>query len=366
MSAKARRTPEGTAWALIQKMACSPKPGQSECYLRDDRIGDKWNDDLPLLGRQFAGSSGNLMSRTRIPKVSIIILNWNGLADTSECLDSLRRITYGDYEIVVVDNASASDEVKILKDRFGGYIHTIQNDKNYGFAEGNNIGMRYALAKGTDYILLLNNDTTVAPDFLNEMIQVGESDENIGILGPKIYLYDKPNVIWEAGGKINWWLGAISILGERQVDVGQYDDVARRDLLSGAALLIKAQLLGKISLLDSSFFFGYEDYDFCIRARRAGFRVVYVPKAKVWHKVGRARRRLPYYSEAQVRVKNAVGIFGVKVRCKLFRKHSRMPPFPIPMLLYFLVYWPMRAIELLIFKRVTSLSVRSRQRSAQE
>jgi GT2 family glycosyltransferase len=162
----------------------------------------------------------------KYPKVSIIILNWNGLEDTSECLESLKKVTYANYETIVVDNGSDGDDVKILREKFGDYIHVINNDNNYGFAEGNNIGMRYVLSRGTDYVLLLNNDTTVAPEFLVEMIQVGESDEKIGVLGPMIYLYDKPNVIWEAGGRINWWLGAIVVFGERQVvDVGQYESV---------------------------------------------------------------------------------------------------------------------------------------------
>jgi GT2 family glycosyltransferase len=298
------------------------------------------------------------------PKVSIIILNWNGLEDTGECLDSLKKITYTNYEVLVVDNASAGDDVKVLRDRFGDYVRIIENNRNYGFAEGNNIGMRYVLNRGTDYVLLLNNDTTVAPDFLSEMIQVGESDEEIGVLGPKIYLYDEPNVIWEAGGRINWWLGAIIVFGERRVDAGQYDKLAERDILSGAVLFIKAPLLGKISLLDSSFFFGYEDYDFCIRARRAGFKVVYVPRAKVWHKVGKARSKLGDYSETQRKVDRAIGTFGIRCRSKLFRKHSRMPPFPIPMLLYFLVYWPIKGAELLIFRRIASLSASSARGSA--
>ena len=286
------------------------------------------------------------------PKVSIIILNWNGLADTVECLESLKKVTYTNYEVLLVDNASAGDDVKVLRDRFGGYIHIIQNDKNFGFAEGNNIGMRYVLNRGTDYVLLLNNDTAVAPDFLDEMVKVGKSDEKIGVLGPKIYFYDEPNIIWEAGGRINWWLGAIRVCGDREEDVGRYDNLAERDFLSGAALLLKAQLLQKISLLDSSFFFGFEDYDLCIRARRAGFRVVYVPKAKVWHKVGRARVKLADYSETQRRISRSIGIFGIRIRSKLFRKHSRMPPFPIPILLYFALYWPIRGAELLIVRRV--------------
>jgi hypothetical protein len=290
------------------------------------------------------------------PRTAIIILNWNGVADTVECLESLKKMTYPHYSIIVVDNGSDGDDVRILREKFGDYVHIIANDRNYGFAEGNNIGIRYALSKGTDYVFLLNNDTTVASDSLDEMVKAGESDARIGILGPKIYFYDKPDIIWGAGGKINWWLGAIRLRGYGEVDVGQWDNLAERDILSGAALLIKSELLEKISLLDSSFFFGFEDFDFCIRARRAGFRVVYVPKAKVWHKAGASRRKLgsPAIRKTDKRIRADWGIFGVRIRSKFFRKHSRRPPFPVPLVLYFLVYWPLRGAELFIYKKVAS------------
>lgn len=285
------------------------------------------------------------------PKVSIIILNWNGLEDTVECLESLKKITYPNYDVVVVDNGSAGNDVRILRERFSDYVHIIENGKNYGFAEGNNIGMRHALTQGADYVFLLNNDTTVAPDFLGEMVNVGETDERIGVLGPKLYFYDEPDVLWEAGGRINWWLGSISMYAHGEVDVGQRDRVTETDLLSGAAMLIKRGLLDRISLLDASFFLGFEDYDFCIRAGKAGFKVVYVPSAKIWHKVGRARSKLPSYPETQQQAIAAKGVFGIKGRSKLLRKHAAIPPFPIPLILYFLLYWPMKAAELLILRR---------------
>jgi len=295
------------------------------------------------------------------PKVSIIILNWNGIEDTTECLNSLREITYPDYEVIVVDNASEGDDVRILKENFDDYIHVIENDKNFGFAEGCNIGMRYALSGGTDYVLLLNNDTTVASDFLTEMISVGESDESIGILGPKIYFYDQPDIIWEAGGKINWWLGSIEVCAYGEVDIAQRDKITETDLVSGAAMLIKTGIINRISLLDSSFFLGFEDYDYCIRARKAGFKVVYVPSANIWHKVGRARSKLLDFPETQRQVITGIGIFGAKIRWNLFRKYATIPPFPIPIILYFLLYWPIKGIQLLILRRdVKSLADLSR------
>ena len=120
-------------------------------------------------------------------KVSIIILNWNGLDHTVDCLQSLKKITYQNYNIIVVDNGSKGNDAEILKRKFGEYVHIIENDKNYGFAGGCNIGIRYALRNsGPDYILLLNNNTTVAPDFLAEMVSVAESNPSFGIAGPKI------------------------------------------------------------------------------------------------------------------------------------------------------------------------------------
>ena len=116
------------------------------------------------------------------PEVSIIILNWNGLEDTIECLESLKKITYPNYKLIIVDNGSEGNDVAVLRHRFGSYIHIIEKDKNYGFTEGNNIGMRYALKGEARYILLLNNDTIVDPDFLSNLIKVAAGDPKIGLL----------------------------------------------------------------------------------------------------------------------------------------------------------------------------------------
>jgi hypothetical protein len=219
------------------------------------------------------------------PKVSIIILNWNGLDDTIECLDSLKKITYPDYRVVLVDNGSKGKDVQALRERFGDYIHIIENDKNYGFAEGNNIGIRYALdSLKPDYILLLNNDMVVAPDFLNELVEVAEKDASIGIAGPKIYYYDQPNRLQSAGGKISWWSGITSLIGCGEIDKGQFDHANDVDWVIGGGLLIKRQALERIGLLYWPYFAYFEEADWCTQCKKAGYRVVYVPGAKVWHK----------------------------------------------------------------------------------
>lgn len=269
------------------------------------------------------------------PRVSIIVLNWNGLEDTIECLESLRKMTYPNYEIVIVDNASSGNDVVVLKERYGDYIHIIANDKNYGFAEGNNIGIRYALAKQSDYVFMLNNDTIVDANFLAELVRVAEEDDKSGILGGKIYYYASPNRFQSVGGRIYWWLGYIADISGRD-DVEQFERVAEQDYVYGTAMLIKRQVIEKVGLLDSSLFFGMEDYDYCARAKKAGFKVLYVPGAKVWHKQGASRKKLPDHPETWHLVSKEIGVLSYKPRpvFRIFRRHSPALLFPFASLSY--------------------------------
>ena len=230
------------------------------------------------------------------PKVAVIVLNWNGVNDTSDCLESLKKIAYPDYEVVVVDNGSDGEDVRVLKEKFGDYIHIIENDRNYGFAEGNNIGIRYALsAFEPACCLLLNNDTIVAPDLLSELIKVAENDDRIGILGPKIYYQDfkgRSDVIWYAGGKIRKWRRCVyRHIGKDDDDRPEYQNISEVDFVSGAAMMLKRRAIDELSLLNPRYFLGAEDVEYCLKARKHGLKVVYVPSARVWHKVGRSKSR---------------------------------------------------------------------------
>ena len=224
------------------------------------------------------------------PKVAIVIVNWNGQKDTIECLESLYRIDYPDYEIIIVDNHSDDDSVKRIKEFYeGGKFTIIENEENYGFAEGNNIGIQYALKNlNPKYILLLNNDTVVNVDFLKELINAGEKDAQIGILGPKIYYYDKPDVIWSAGCKISWKFARGIQIGTGEVDKGQYDDLKEVEYVSGSAFLIKTDVIDVIGLMDRKYFLYFEESDWTLRANHAGYKSLYVPTAKIWHKVSRS------------------------------------------------------------------------------
>jgi len=234
------------------------------------------------------------------PKVLIIILNFNGWADTLECLDSLNRINYDNFEILLIDNAS-KEKIKIVDSRFPRLkITQIFNDLNLGFAGGNNIGIEMALERGAEYILLLNNDTIVESDFLSQMMHVAQTNKEAGILGPIIYDYVDHNKIQFAGGRINW----SKTRGEHQIvmpgllwhpdpkswipaSAGMTDkmnNIFETDYITGCCLLIEREVIEKIGLMNEDYFLYYEDADWNLRAQRAGWLCGIAPSSKIYHK----------------------------------------------------------------------------------
>jgi len=218
-------------------------------------------------------------------KIFIILLNWNNWNETRECLESLRKVTYDNFETIIVDNGSEEEEREKIKS-----AHTIYNDTNLGFAGGNNVGIRYSLEHGADYIMLLNNDAIVAPDFLTELVKVAESDPSYGILGSKIYKYGTNEVAF-AGGGVNAFLtkGSHTIYPPTrdlpQGDNIQYTTYYPVDYITGAAMLIKREVVEMVGQMREEYFLYYEDVDWCLRACKAGYKCVLVPASKVWHKV---------------------------------------------------------------------------------
>ncbi len=219
------------------------------------------------------------------PLVYTIILNFNGKKLLLETLASVKQIAYPNFRIIVVDNGSTDGSLTAVRAQYPEAI-LIENEKNLGFGEGNNVGMRYALQHGAEWVLLLNNDLAVAPDLLTHMMNVATSDAKIGIVGPKIYYHDQPEMIWFAGARINYWAGLTAHRGIREIDRGQYDRVEDADYITGCTMLIRREVLERLGRFDPIYFPAYsEDADLCVRAQRAGYRLVYVPQAKVWHKV---------------------------------------------------------------------------------
>jgi len=218
-----------------------------------------------------------------MPKVFIVILNWNNWPETIKCLDSLKNNDYPVQEVVIVDNGS---EKKISPDNLPLAVKIIYNQKNLGFAGGNNVGIRYALKKGADYVLLLNNDTRVSSDFLTKLMEAGEKDKFFGFLGPKIYFEDEPRKIWFAGGKISWLYHKGEMRGYGEEDKGQYDFPRFQvvDYITGCCLLVKKEVIEKIGLIPEEYFLYYEDTAWSLKARKNGFKCVFVPGAWIRHK----------------------------------------------------------------------------------
>lgn len=209
------------------------------------------------------------------PKVFIIVLNYNGKDTIIECLKSVYQTDYPNYELVVTDNDSQDGSFELARNYFSG-AHFIKNEKNIGFAAGNNVAIRFALERFADYIFLLNNDALIEKDILLKLVEAAEKDEKAGIASPVIFNGD--NHIWFAGGKIKWLKMKATHLFDKLSDVPYETGYA-----SGCAMLIKKEVFREIGLFDERYFLYYEDADFCLRARRKGFKSFVVPSARVIH-----------------------------------------------------------------------------------
>lgn len=225
-----------------------------------------------------------------LPLVYCILLQWRSCDDTLECLESLQAASYPNLRIVVVDNGTPESCRRELRTRFPA-VELLLNDDNLGFSGGNNRGIAYALAQGADYVLVLNNDTVVAPDFLEPLVARLSADRRIGMVGPKIYQQGAAGQLWFAGTTRDWLLGRPLRLRHRgfgRIDRGQYDREQYGDFLSGCAMLLRREVFERVGMFDPAFFAYFEDVDLCLRVRREGYRILYVPAARVYHKAARS------------------------------------------------------------------------------
>jgi len=216
------------------------------------------------------------------PSVAIIIVNWNGKQDTIDCIESFKKQNYPNYKIILVDNGSTDHSAEEIKEKFEAVI-VIQTGSNLGYGGGANKGIQYALDKGFKYIFPINNDLVADENLLNELVRVGERDGGIGIISPKLLWYNDPATICAIGGKIdfNFFLQFPKHLVNIPDD-GKYSNEMEID--ATGIFMIKESVIRNVGMFDTKFFLYLEDFDWCIRTRNAGYKIVCVPSALMWHK----------------------------------------------------------------------------------
>ncbi len=239
----------------------------------------------------------------QIPEVFIIIVNWNGLHHLETCLPSVMETRFVRYRVLVVDNGSCDNSVSFVKHHFSS-VQLIQNVTNVGFAEGNNIGIRYALQQGADYVVLLNNDTRVEPDWLGELIEAVEGDPQIGIAECQQRSWDGQQVI-RLRFRPDWMEGV-----EERTPLGAtMEPISPVAYAAGCCALLRSETLRHIGFFDPRYFAYVEDVDLSLRAWIAGYKVITVPKAVIYHRVGgssesRSRMYLGYHNQLYTLLKN--------------------------------------------------------------
>ena len=211
-------------------------------------------------------------------KIFVIILNWNGKEDTLACLKSLEKVETP-HQTLVVDNGSTDDSVASIRKYFPS-IHLIETGENLGYAEGNNVGIRYALDKGADYLLILNNDTLVDPQILSAFLE----NPNHPIQGSKTHLMSDPTLLDHLGGNWNPEIGEFELMGKGE-SADLWTEPLTLDYVCGVALFVKAEVFKTIGLFEKRYFLFWEESDWCLRAKKGGFLATFCPKAKLFHKV---------------------------------------------------------------------------------
>ncbi|MEO8601018.1 MAG: glycosyltransferase family 2 protein [bacterium] len=219
------------------------------------------------------------------PRVALLILTWNRRDDVLRCVASLPRATYDNLDVAVIDNASADDTVAALQAAHPE-LAILRNPVNLGYAGGNNVGIRWALGRGADYVQIINSDTEVTPQLTAELVRVAESDAHIGVVGCRNVLMEDPRRLWGAYGTFTYGPFLVRSDGAGALDGPAWQVVRDVDVAIGNGYLWRRAALEQVGLLDESLFGYHEDVDWCLRARRASWRVVYAGTAAIVHQGG--------------------------------------------------------------------------------
>jgi GT2 family glycosyltransferase len=272
------------------------------------------------------------------PRVHAVLLNWSSYDFTAACIASLKKSEYPFSRIIVVDNYSTDDSCDRLQQEFADpQVVFIRNPKNVGFAGGMNIGFARALALGADMVFSVNNDTEIDPLCLGFLVEALESDSHAGVSGPAIMYHKNPTRIWQAGGHFSRLRGGVVVpLKGRDIrELG--GESTRVEFLSGCAVLIRKSVLETVGFFDTSYFFYSEDLDYDLRVLKAGKTLVFVPKARLWHKIEEV---------AKERTSPYVLYHLARSTVLVYRRHFRPPYRWYAVLLQFVLYTPFRVVQI--------------------
>ena len=222
-------------------------------------------------------------------KVAIILLNYNGASDTIECIESIKHSVYTNYEIIVVDNCSTDNSVEQLeKYSINADFTLIRSKKNNGFSAGNNIGIKDIIKKDFDYVLLLNNDTLVSPDFLEKLINGFNCSNSCGVTIAKIYYENDRDIIWYAGGNLNFRTSRTEHWNYNKKDAFEIKKPCKVSFATGCCMCLSKDVIKKVGLMDEDYFLYEEDADYCSRILMNGFDIYYIPDSVIYHKVSKS------------------------------------------------------------------------------
>jgi len=215
----------------------------------------------------------------------VVIPTYNRIDDLIATLDSLTKSEVNMNQVIVIDNGSKDDTVVKMQSCYPN-VHLLALETNIGATGGSNTGFDYALKQGADYVIRMDSDIEVDPGFLAPLIEMANSDSNIGIISPKIYFFDPPDRIWYGGVESKGRFFKISDGFRGQGDSPENSSIRKVDYVWGATMLINCEVLKKTGGFDTDFFVYYEEFDFCDRTQTLGYKIIYVPESKIWHKVG--------------------------------------------------------------------------------
>mgnify|MGYP001239464347 FL=1 len=273
------------------------------------------------------------------PKVHLIVLNWNDKEISKKCLSSIEKVSYSNYEVLIVDNNSQDGSVQFFKEHFPQY-DILALDKNLKYAGGNNAAVDYLKPEEEDFLVFINNDTIVSSDFLDHLVAPFLNDANCIITVPKILFAMDINKIWYAGGVVNMWKGSIDHIGIRDFDGPKYSFVMETDYATGCCFCIKYDDFRRLKYFDTTFDMYCEDVDLSIRAKRMNRKIVYSAKSIILHSVSQS---LGENSLKKIQNK----LLG---QVKLFWKHASGLQIITLTFHWLLFYLPIGFLKLIYFK----------------